>query len=143
MLNRIAEWHQVSDCVGSVIFPTLSRGFLGNASGKESACQCSRYKTHGFDSWVGKITRGRKWQLVPLFLPGKFHGERSLAGYGLWDHKESDTTEHAGMHATLSLSEWQCLLWLFCYCLAFAYWMYMCLGLGRIMQRGDETFIIF
>ena len=26
-------------------------------------------------------------------LPGKFHGQRSLAGYSLWDHKESDTTE--------------------------------------------------
>ena len=32
------------------------------------------------------------------FLPGKFHGQRSLPGYSPWDHKESDTTEHA--HAT-------------------------------------------
>ena len=28
-----------------------------------------------------------------LFLPGKFHGQRNLAGYSPWGHKESDTTE--------------------------------------------------
>ena len=33
------------------------------------------------------------------FLPGKFHGQRSLAGYSLWGHKESDMTEHACMQA--------------------------------------------
>ena len=27
-------------------------------------------------------------------LPGKFHGQRSLAGYSSWGHKELDTTEH-------------------------------------------------
>ena len=35
----------------------------------------------------------RKWQLAPVFLPGEFHGQRSLAGYSPWGHKESDTTE--------------------------------------------------
>ena len=29
----------------------------------------------------------------PVFLPGKFHGQRSLAGYSPWGHKESDVTE--------------------------------------------------
>ena len=28
-----------------------------------------------------------------IFLPGKFHGQWSLAGCSLWDHKESNTTE--------------------------------------------------
>ena len=28
-------------------------------------------------------------------LAGKSHGQRSLAGYSPWGHKESDTTEHA------------------------------------------------
>ena len=31
----------------------------------------------------------------PVFLPGKFHGKSSLAGYSPWGHKESDMTEHA------------------------------------------------
>ena len=29
----------------------------------------------------------------PVFLPGKFHGRRSLEGYSPWGRKESDTTE--------------------------------------------------
>ena len=37
---------------------------------------------------------GRRAQLpTPVLWPGEFHGERSLAGYSLWDHKELDTTE--------------------------------------------------
>ena len=35
----------------------------------------------------------RKWQSTPVFLPGKAHGWRSLAGYSPWGRKESDTTE--------------------------------------------------
>ena len=30
---------------------------------------------------------------TPAFLPGKFHGQRSLVGYSPWSHKESDTPE--------------------------------------------------
>ena len=36
----------------------------------------------------------RKWQHTPVFLPGKFHGQRSVAGYSPWGRKESDTIEH-------------------------------------------------
>ena len=32
-------------------------------------------------------------QTTRVFLPGESHGQRSLAGYSPWDHKESDTTE--------------------------------------------------
>ena len=32
-------------------------------------------------------------QPTPVFLPGKFHGQRSLAGYSPKCHKESDTVE--------------------------------------------------
>ena len=28
-----------------------------------------------------------------IFLPGESHGQRSLAGYSSWGHKELDTTE--------------------------------------------------
>ena len=33
--------------------------------------------------------------MVPtqVFLPGEFHEQRSLVGYSLWGHKESDITE--------------------------------------------------
>ena len=46
-----------------------------------------------FDPWAGKIPCRRKWQPTPVFLPGKSHGHRSLAGYSPWGHKVSDTTE--------------------------------------------------
>ena len=44
-------------------------------------------------SWVGKILWRREWQPTPVFLPGEPHGQRSVAGYSPWGHKESDTTE--------------------------------------------------
>ena len=34
----------------------------------------------------------RKWQPTPKYLPGQFHGQRSLVGYSPWDCKELDTT---------------------------------------------------
>ena len=30
---------------------------------------------------------------TPVLLPGETHGQRSLAGYSPWGHRESDTTE--------------------------------------------------
>ena len=30
----------------------------------------------------------------PAFLYGEIHGQRSLAGYSPWGHKDSDTIEH-------------------------------------------------
>ena len=58
----------------------------------------------GFEPWVGKILWRRKWQSIPVLLPGKSHGQRSLVGYSLWGHKESDTTERLHFHFTISLS---------------------------------------
>ena len=46
-----------------------------------------------FDTWVGKIPCRRELLPTPEFLPGEFHGQRSLLGYCPRDHKESDTTE--------------------------------------------------
>ena len=59
---------------------------------KESAGLRRRPKRHGFNPWVGKIPWGRKWQPTPVFLPGKSHGQRSLAGSSPRGHRESDTT---------------------------------------------------
>ena len=47
----------------------------------------------GFDRGVRENFWSRKWQTTPVFLPGKFHGQRLMA-YSPWDRKESDTTEH-------------------------------------------------
>ena len=34
-------------------------------------------------------------QPTPVFLPGKFHGQKTLVGYKSWGHKELDMPEHA------------------------------------------------
>ena len=47
----------------------------------------------GFDPWVRKIPWSRKWQPTPVFLPGEFHGQRSLKGYSPWSLEESDMTK--------------------------------------------------
>ena len=56
-------------------------------------CECKTHKRRGFDPWVGKIPRRGKWQIIPVFLPGKFHGQRSLVGYSPGGWKKLDTTE--------------------------------------------------
>ena len=58
------------------------------------------FRRLGFDPWVGKIHWRRKWQPTPVFLRGESHGQRSLAGYSPWGHKESDMTE-VTQHANL------------------------------------------
>ena len=63
------------------------RGFPGGASDNKSVCQCGRHKRCGFNPWAGKIPWSRKWQPTPVFLPGKFHGQRSLVGSSPWGHR--------------------------------------------------------
>ena len=65
--------------------------FPGGASGKEPTCR--RHKRCGFDPCVRKIPWRRKWQPIPIILPGESHGQKSLAGYSPQGYKESDMTE--------------------------------------------------
>jgi len=55
-------------------------GLTGGASGKETTYQCRRHKRHGFDPWIEEIPWRKAWQPTPVFLPGEFRGQRSLAG---------------------------------------------------------------
>ena len=49
------------------------------------------------ETWVRslgwKYPWRRKWQPTLVFLPGEFHGQRSLVGYRPYGSKESNTTE--------------------------------------------------
>ena len=78
----------------SSLYKGLVPCFPSGSAGKEPTWQCRRLKRHGFDPWVGKITWRRKRQCAPIFLPGKSHRQRSLAGYSPWGHKELDTCMH-------------------------------------------------
>ena len=71
---------------------------------KESACQCRRCRRHRFHPWVGKIPWRRAGQPTPVFLPGESHGQRSLGGYSLRGHKESDMTERLSMYTHIHAS---------------------------------------
>ena len=42
-------------------------------------------------------------QPTPVFLPGEPHGQRSLAGYSPWGHKDSDMTEAPERQACITL----------------------------------------
>jgi len=78
-------------------------GFPRWCNGKESTCQCKRCRRQGTGStsWVRKIPWSRKWLPTSVFLPGKFHGQRSLAGYSLWGCKELNVHTHCCTTITL------------------------------------------
>ena len=65
--------------------------FPGGLDGKEFACSAGDPCL--IPAWVRKIPWRRKQQPTPVFLPGKSHTQRSLAGYSPWHHRESDTTK--------------------------------------------------
>ena len=66
----------------------LLMGFLDGSDGSLPAMQETRVQSLGEeDPWR------REWQRIPVFLPLKFHGQKSLVGYSPWGHKESDSTE--------------------------------------------------
>jgi len=50
----------------------------------------------------------RKWQPTPVFLHGKFHGQRSLVGYSPWGRKESDMTERLHFTSFICITESFC-----------------------------------
>ena len=91
----------------------INLGFPGGTTGKQPPCQCRRCKRHRFDPWIRKIPWKRAWQPSPVFLPGEFHGQRSLAGYGPWGHRESDTPEAwawAKINSCIQFPNWNSVL---------------------------------
>ena len=74
---------------GTICMRTNLCGLPWWLSGEESVCQCRRC---GLNPWVRKIPWRRKWQPSSVFLPGKSHGHRSLAGYSSWGLQELDMT---------------------------------------------------
>ena len=78
------------------------------------------------ETWVWSLGQedpwSRKWQPTPVFLPGESHGQRTLASYSPWGHKESDTTERItlplAMPWTRNLLGWHGLLRTWCFFLS-------------------------
>ena len=69
---------------------------------KKSACNMGDL---GLIPGSGRSPGVRKWQPTPVFLPGEFYGQRSLAGYSSCSHKESDMTERLTLTYIVSVVE--------------------------------------
>ena len=57
--------------------------------------------THDKNMVKAPIIRLAKWQSIPVLLPGKSHGQRSLVSYSPWGHKELNMTER--LHFTFTM----------------------------------------
>ena len=77
------------------IFQYYILGTIWRLSGEEPACQCRRLR---FDPWVEKMPWRRKRQPTSVFMPGKSHGQRRLAGYSSWGRK--------GIRHNLATNNW-------------------------------------
>ena len=81
------HWYPGPTCATSL---GLFLGFHDGSDGKESACSAGDL---GLIPGSGRSPGGRERQLTPVFLPGEFHGQRSMVGYRPRGCKESDVTE--------------------------------------------------
>ena len=108
-----SEIHLFGCCTVSLILYWLSTGWLrwhsrknkspaenwGRICSSEASLvvQIVKNLPAMWETWVWslgwEIPGRRVWQPTPLFLPGEFHGQRSLVGYSPWGCKESDMTE--------------------------------------------------
>ena len=80
----LEKLNEVIDCDYVMLW-----GFPGGSDDKESACNA---RDLGWKE-LGRFHGEGKRLPTPVFLPGEFHGQRSLASYSPWGGKESDTTE--------------------------------------------------
>ena len=70
--------------------PKKTTGFPGDSDGKESACNA---RDPGLIPRLGRSTGEGNYSLQKVFLPGGFHGQRSLVDCSPWGRKELDRTE--------------------------------------------------
>ena len=70
-----ASAHPQISCMNLIVC-TIT-GFPGGSEGKESACYA---EDSGLIPRLGRFPWRREGQLTPVFLPGEFHGQRSLGG---------------------------------------------------------------
>ena len=99
--HSFCSWRSIFHCdiFWFVFVFALNFLFLKSTCDKESAYQCKRQR---FDPWVGRSPRQGNGN--PVFLPGKFHGQRS------WQ-----ATVHGVAKSWTQLSDqnnnWWCIFW--------------------------------
>ena len=65
-----------SACITETLYPSI--GFAGGSDGKESVCNAGDL---GLIPGLGRFLGKRNSYPTLVFLPGEFHGQRSLVGY--------------------------------------------------------------
>ena len=101
---RILEWVAISAFWGF--------SWPWNRTCISCICCIGRWILNHCATWEGR----RQWHPIPVLLPGKFHGRRSLVSCSPWGRKESDTTErlhfyflssHEGVITCLQMRKWR------------------------------------
>ena len=72
-----------------LLYKKIFKGFPGGSAVKNLPANAG---DAGLILGSGRRDGRRKWQPMPVFLPGEFHGQRSLGDYSPWGHKGLDTT---------------------------------------------------
>ena len=70
-----------------------SEGFPGGSEVKNPPPNAGHARDTGSVPGSGRFPWRRTWQPTAVFLPGEFHGQRSLLGYSPYSRTELDTTE--------------------------------------------------
>ena len=91
--------HQKSNLVDAMEGSQHGMGFPSGSVAKNLPANAGDAREVVSIPGVRKIPWSRKWKPTPVFLPGKFHTQRSLMGYSLWSRKEPDTTQQLRMQA--------------------------------------------
>ena len=104
---RAKGWRKISHMNGDLEnwSGCTDTGFPRSSVGKESACSAG---DSGLIPGSGRSPGERPLQ---YFCLGNPHGQRSLAGYGPWGHKESDTTEWLTQLKAISKARYIYILW--------------------------------
>ena len=89
-----------------ILLPSSINSFPGVTSSKEPTCQ----ENAGSIPGSGRSPWRREWQPTPVFLPGKFHGQRSLKGCSSRGHKESNRTQMTSFNLSFTIV-WQKSSW--------------------------------
>ena len=115
ILSTVLSWHENSHrqfinqwvwlCSNlNVLVDT--KGFPSGSMGKEFACNAGETEGTVLIPGLGRSPGRRAWQPTPVFLPGESHGQRSLAGYSPWGHKELNTTKVTEHVCTMDPKSW-------------------------------------
>ena len=115
--------------------------FPDGSDGKESACNVGNL---GSIPGLGRFPGGGHGNTLLYSCLENPHGQRSLAGYSPWDHKESDTAEQLNTAGWSPMGLLWVFLWVFCHCLA-VFLSQNCLGVrwanaGYMLPTGPGTF---